>query len=295
MLFVGLTTIFWWGRSMSSPRDMTIKIPLTYNGLGKEIVCEQQLPKELNVVIRDNGEQLRKIKRANLHLNYEITSILNEKQGILNISAEQMRTKVQDQLPGTTKIQRIWPEQIESKYYQQAQKRVAVRVATNISLAAQYQMVGKAKVTPDSIDLYGSSAAIDSIEEVVTQLVQAEQVRESIHEEVGLQVPLHVEVSQTSVELQIQIEQFTEKTLNLPIRVNGAPEGVNMRLFPQTATIVARVGVTHFAYIDENDFEVYCEYPEQATDALAVKVKSKNPAISNIRIFPDKVEYIINK
>jgi hypothetical protein len=47
---------------MSSPRDMFVAIPLVYNGLGQKVVCEQALLETLRVTIRDNGEQLRKIK-----------------------------------------------------------------------------------------------------------------------------------------------------------------------------------------------------------------------------------------
>lgn len=280
---------------MSSPRDMVINIPLVYNGLGQKYICEDVLPGNLKVTIRDNGEQLRKIKRAQLHLDYDIASFVNEKQGVMSISGELIRAKLQDQLPGTSKIQAIWPEQIESTCYEQAQKRVRVEVATDISLAAQHQMVGSIKVVPDSVEVYGNSAAIAQIENLKTQVIRAEEHRESIYKDVALVVPAGMEVSEKSVKVTIPIEQFTEKTLSKPISVVGAPEGVQVRLFPPTAHVVARVGITKFAEINADDVEVYCEYPEQTTDALEVKVKSNNINISNIRVSPVKVEYLINE
>jgi hypothetical protein len=295
LLFVGLTTIFWWGRTMSSPRDMVVAIPLVYNGLGQKVVCEQALPETLRVTIRDNGEQLRKIKTNNIHLDYDIRPLVDEKDGVLTLSAEQLRPKIQDLLPGSTKIQRITPENFSSKFYVQADKVVPVEVVSDIQMATQYQMVGKASATPDSIVLFGSQEALDTIRLVKTKTVRAAQLRENIKETVQLELPKGVQAAQQTVDVVVNTEQFTEKTMTLPIKVKDIPEGMNIRLFPQSAELTLRVGISHFADIDASDIEVYCQYPTHSAAALDVYVACSNPNITHLRISPDKVEYIINK
>ena len=60
LLFVGLVSIFWWGRTMSSPRDINMHVKLAYAGVAERVVFENELPQSIKDIVRFNGMQLRK-------------------------------------------------------------------------------------------------------------------------------------------------------------------------------------------------------------------------------------------
>lgn len=295
LLFVGLVTVFWWGRTLSSPRDLTISIPVTYSGINQQVVFEQTLPQHFHVTIRDNGKQLRQIKKNGNHLDYDLRPLVSENDGQIVLSAENLRQKLQDILPGSTKIQNISPEYFSTNYHKQAQKTVAVRVQENIRVAPQHQLVGTPTAIPDSIQLFGSQEIIDSITYIPTSVITIDQLRDSATVTASLLLPQGIRASHDQVKVHCQAEQFTEKSFTLPISIKDIPDAVSVRLFPQVVEVVARVGVSHFTQVQDSDIQAYCNYPQEATDALNVHIQHTNPYISNIRISPEKVEYMINQ
>lgn len=295
LLFVGLVTGFWWGRTMSSPRDVTIAIPVTYSGIDQQVVFNQALPQILDVTIRDNGKQLRQIKNNAHVLDYDLRAYVSNKEGQIILTAENMRQKLQDLLPGSTKIQKITPEHFTTTYYRQEQKRVPVVVQSHIDLAPQNQLVCAPVVIPDTLVLFGSKEILDSITYIQTQPLYINQLRDSVTVQVPLQIPRGVRVSHQQVKILYLAEQFTEKSFTLPIQVKNAPADIQVRLFPQTVNVVARVGVSHFSQVQASDIEAYCLFPEAYSEALEVRIHTQNPHITNLRISPEKVEYMINQ
>ena len=293
LLFVGLVSIFWWGRTMSSPRDVDLRVSLAYTGVSDQVVFKSELPQSMKIIVRDNGQQLRKIKHQDLHLNINLSPYLSEENGVLALSADVLRPRLQDILPGSTSIQQINPELIESAYYIQQKKTVPVVVQSLVSVAPQHQLVGEPNVTPSSVQVFGSRESIEQIEYISTDSIRISDLREDVNLDVALQVPADVRVSPRSVQVAWKAETFTEKSFTLPVEVLGVPEGKRMRLFPQAVSITVRVGVSHFAHVQEADLKAVCYYPSKPCHALPIELKTDNPYISNVRISPSSVEYMI--
>ena len=162
-LFVGLATFFWWGRAMSSPRDINLHVKLAYAGVAERVVFENELPQSMKIIVRDNGKQLRKIRHQDLNLTINLTPYLSEESGALILTADVLRPRLQDILPGSTIIQQIEPEMIESAYYVQQQKTVPVLLQSQVSVAPQHQLVGEAQLIPSCVQVFGSKQAIEHI------------------------------------------------------------------------------------------------------------------------------------
>ena len=292
LFFVGITCIFWWGRAMSSPRDIDIQIPVSYTG-AEQIVFEQTLPKTLTLSIRDNGRQLRQIAHQHLNLHLNLSPYLSEEEGIITLSADILRPRLQDLLPGSTTILHITPETFESAYYVQQTKLVPVVVQSQITIAPQHQLDGESRIVPNLVQIYGNQDAIDTIHSIMTDTIQVTNLRDSIQLTAKLITPQGIRIHPTTVEVQWKAEPFTEKSFTLPVQVVGMPEGKRTRLFPQQVDVVVRVGISHFSQVQADDLQVICQYPEQQCNALPVELITNNPYISNIRISPSSVEYLI--
>jgi YbbR domain-containing protein len=141
--------------------------------------------------------------------------------------------------------------------------------------------------------VFGSREAIEHIDYILTDSICITELREEVQLNVTLQTPAQVRVSPKTVQVTWKAEPFTEKSFVLPIEVLGVPDGKRVRLFPQQANVTVRVGISHFAHVQEADIKAVCHYPSQPCHALPIELKTDNPYISNIRISPSSVEYII--
>lgn len=295
LLFVGLATLFWWGRAMSSQREVEVKLPVAYANVPAQVVFNTPLPTQLEVVLRDNGRLLRQVQHTKPTVTISLADKLDQTNGTLRLSTDVLRQKIQDNLPGSTNIQQIRPEEITTTYYVEATKKVPVKLCATWTLEQQYQLSVPPILEPAEVDIYGTQEAIDQVDSVYTDSIMVEKVYDTIRRQVALQLPTGIRTQTNTITVAWIAEAFTDKSFILPIEVNNLPEGEVMHLFPQTTTVIARVGISHFQDISAEDIRVVCEYPQQAQTTLLVNIICNNPYITQIRSSIREVEYIIER
>ena len=273
---------------------MRMRIPVTYTDIPSCVSLENNLPESIEIIVRDEGKQLLKVRRQDLHLHINLAVYMQQDCGELALVSEILRPRLLEQLPGSMRLQHISPEEHIVVYTRESSKKVAVRLQASVRMAEQYHLVSAVRLTPDSVEVYGEG--LDSIDYVETDSILVEGLRDTVRKSVSLLVPKGLRLSDRVVEAEWVSEQFTEKGFTLPISVRGIPEGERIRLFPQVADVTVRVGVKHFASVVKEDLELYCDYPrDEEIEYLELQVASSNPHVRNIRIQPHQVEYIIER
>lgn len=295
LVFMAIATLFWWGRTMSSPREVTITLPITYTDIAKNIVFEKDLPVSLDITMRDNGNVLRQINHTRPTIIISLADKLTADNGNLIITADVLRPKIQDILPGSTTIQHIRPELIESAYIRQERKLIPIKLQANWTLDDQYQLAQAPIINPTHVEIFGSQNAIASIDSIPTDTITIFNIKDSVCQNIALQIPQGIRVSPTSTTLTLVPEQFTDKTFTIPIHVDNLPKEETIHLFPQELTITVRVGISHFSQIQSQDFHATCPYPTTEQQTLPVRITHNNPHVTLLRTNTREVEYIIER
>lgn len=296
LMFVGLVTIIWWGRTMSSSmRDAKFTINVIYSGVEDCIQFATPLPSQIEATISDEGRNLRYLSKQNLTITLDLSHYFTEKQGMLTLTGDMIRPRLQDILPGTAIIEQLSPDKFETFYSQQNSKYVPIVLDYNVQCIPQHQLKGKPIQSLDSILIYGSDDMLSSIDNITTSTITLTNISDTVRHTVDLQIPTSVRTKTTLLQVTFISEQFTDKSFTLPIQVLDVPQGEHVRLFPKETTVTVRVGVSSYAQVEASDIVVSCNYPLQVCNALPLEVHSDNPHISNIRIYPSSVEYIIER
>lgn len=291
LLFVGLTSIFWWGRMMSSPRDIEMTIPVTYSGYSDQVIFDCELPKELTLQIHDIGHQLRSLLQKNLSLNIDLSPYIREKQGNVTLSDKELNSLLKKILPSSTSIKQIKPIEIKFGYIVQQCKTVPIKLQAKITPAYQYQFVGNIEVVPSSVQIFGEQSAIDAISSINTEDYQAKDLRTSLNTTLKLIVPSGIRVQPSVVTLKCAVEQLTEKTFTLPVTIENPPADKEIQIYPEEVKVTVRVGLPHYDEISANDLRAFCHYSENGTDELSVELEEYSPYISDFRVSPSSVKY----
>ncbi len=295
-LFLLLATILWFGHALNSMRDREIDIPIVYMDVPENVDFVDSLPHSITVHLRDQGKRLRQYTHESFTpIQINLQAQTQAESGQIQLPSEVIRQRVADQLQGTTRLQRIFPENISVGYYKQHQKRVPIRLSADIHLAETYQLVCEPVLSPSSILIFGDKNTLDTITEVQTEAIQIEDVKDTMTLNLHLQKIPTIRFSQPNVQLQLTAESFTEKQFTLPIQIVGTPEGERLRLFPPTADVRVRVSVKHFHAVTEQDLRVECTYPQGDVSHLPLQLQYNSPYITHGRINPTEVEYIIEK
>jgi hypothetical protein len=295
ILFVGLSTLVWWGRAMSSQRELTLKLPIEYTDVPTQVVFEQPLPHYLEITLRDNGRLLRQIQHTKPHILMPLEEKLRDSHGTLQLSADFIRPKIQDVLPGSTSIQHIHPEEISSIFHIEATKRVPIKLRAQWTMETQHQLITQPELTPSIVEIYGTQEAIDAIDTITTDSIYVEKIVDTVHRELALVIPVGIRTATTATKVTWKSEQFTDKSFNIPIQIENQPKDEVIHIFPPITTVTARVGISHFADVTADDIRAVCTYPEHIQSTLPVEIRHNNPYITKIRSSVREVEYIIER
>lgn len=295
LLFVILATIIWYGHAMVTQRDGKISVHIDYLGISNDVAFTDSLPRILELEVRDAGGRLRAYRGHQLNIEFDLTSQLMSEEGEIRLSTDIIRRGLSDILLGTTKLQHVSPEVIHSTYYRQQEKIVPVEAVYDLTLAAQHQLSCPVRIIPDSIAIYGTRRQLDAVESVKTERIEIANVADSVIVKAPLVAIPKIRFALPEITLAAYAELYTEKAFVLPIQTEGVPEGERLQLFPQEANIVARVSVANFTQVAESDIVAYCQYPQTNNKLLEVKVRYSNSYITNIRVVPHTVEYLIEK
>jgi hypothetical protein len=296
LMFVGLVTIIWWGRTMSSSlRESKITIDINYSGVEDCILFSTPLPSQIQITVSDEGRNLRQLAKQHIGITLDLTNYFSEKQGYITLSTDFLLPHLQKVLPSTAIVENIDLETNEFKYQYQSTKIVPVILHYDVQCANQHQLMGKPILSMDSVAIFGTDFVLSGINSLHTDTIRITNLQDTLSQRVNLSIPNNTRSKASSVLVTFQAEQFTDKSFDIPIHVQDVPANERVQLFPETTTITVRVGVSSYAQVEASDLTAICQYPQEECDVLPIQIQTDNPYISNIRSYPSTVEYIIEK
>ncbi len=293
--FVVFATLIWYAHAMSSVRSAIVPVAVTYSGVPENVLLSDSLPKTIHLELRDAGRRLKVYGTNPLSFSFNIGEQIKGEAGTFTLSSDVIHHAVNSLLQGTTKLQAIIPEQIVGSYTRQHSKKVPIRLVTDITPAAQYQLVGSPTLLTDKVTIFGSTKQLSTVDTVSTELLELKDLKDSVTTTIALTPIPNIRFAQNEVSVQVIAEQFTEKVFVKPISTKHVPEGKFLRLFPTEVTVMLRVGVAHFNDIDEQEVEITCDYPKTEMDKLPVHISCSNPFVTTMRTNPAAVEFLIEQ
>jgi hypothetical protein len=109
---------------------------------------------------------------------------------------------------------------------------------------------------------------------------------------------MRVKFSTDKVNIKGDVEKFTEATLTLLVEIQNLPEGYTISLIPEEVEVLFNIGLSDYNKINQNDFKIVCDYSRTAKDGLTYlipEVSSKPDMVSEIKIVPNQIEFLLKK
>ncbi len=172
-------------------------------------------------------------------------------------------------------------------------KVVPIAFRPDLKMQRQYGLYGIPTIDPATVTIYGPEEIIDTVRAVRTVMVSKTNVSESFSESVPLDMlGGRIRCNTKEVRVTVEVEKYTEKDIEVPIRVADNPK---LRFFPETLSVKCLVAMKDYATIVPEDFTVAIdkEQLEALQPLLDVRLASWPNTIQILSTHPDKVEYLI--
>lgn len=298
LVFLFLSASFWFINALNEERELTMNLALVYKGMPSDISFDDKLPLELTVKLKDQGVNLwtyvvNRPRKVEMEINHEF-----REQGIIGINSTMLRRAVSELVLPSTQVQLLSPENTAVRYHRLHARKVPVKLNATIHPADQFMLNSALRVIPDSLIVYGSRAMLARIGEVETQPWIVNDLKDTLSAELALVPDDSLRYAIHQVKVVASAEMFTEKIVNIPVQIINQPEELTVRSFPAEVRAVFNIAVSQFKNYRPGDIQVVIDYNELSSTKVEkrrLRISSQQPYITNIRIKPEEVEFLLEE
>ncbi len=174
-------------------------------------------------------------------------------------------------------------------------KNIKISALLDLSYKSQFSLYDFT-IIPEYITVYGPQQILDTLKVLSTDRIHIEKLDgdKKIPVSVHNPYPGMLRLLPPKVIVQLNVEKYTEQRLQVPIDVSGIhPE---IRTFPTTASVNFNVFLRDYEKIHVSQFQLVPNDKNidlRQVKTLRLELTSFPKEISNIRIVPPEVEFII--
>jgi YbbR domain-containing protein len=284
MVCIGIALCFWVLNRLSTKFRKTTPIQLEYfTPMGKAL--RMTPPQYANVSWQGTGWDLLTGSEPRIALTVEADSI--QTFYLRTIAAQQLGTDVFS----------VSPEQITVEIEDITTKSVAVEAVTALSFWKGFDLADDIQFTPSVIAVEGAKSVLENLNSLKTDTLRFQKLQDTVLTTIKLAPIPILKFGKNEVSAQISVEQFTEKSLFVPLTIRNAPQ--RLQIFPNKIKLDCTVALSRYASLSGENFTA-------VVDLKNVDVKSKNNTVAivllqqpsfvrNVKFSPQSVEFYFEK
>ena len=291
--FILISFIIWFFKKFSKEYQEEIKMKIEIIDVPKSYIISSISDSILNLNLKATGFQFLYYYFLDntIKISFQKAAYSNN-IGFLEIASQ--FNKLQEQLLGDTQILSFFPSEIKISYQPEFSKIVPV-VIPKFNLDVGYSIT-RVKLNPDSIIVTGPENILDNFDHVDLNYKNELPIKSNLIQKIPvIQKEKKLNYNYTEVNVELFVDLFSEKNLNIPISVSNFPKDMVLKLFPSEVELVFSSTISNLKIIKPSDFKVGFNYDSIDKGKKTAEIKLLNvPATAdNIRLNPKNVFFLI--
>lgn len=292
-----LAALAWLFTNLSNPYTFTVKRVISYKNIPQKRAFHSLQSDTVAVTVNGTGWQMlfSKMNDDNRALNVDLHSLETNNYVALNSQIRQVSIngEVHD-------VVSFNPDTLYFDFLNRSVKRVPIKLVSDIKYQKQFAQSNNSVIKPAYVTLDGPSNRIDKITEWQTDSLSADKVNETIRTKIGLQPPNegNITVYPKAVDVIVPVDEYTEKTLLIPVKLLNNTDYYNVKIFPQKVKVTFLTSLKRYTEIDENFFEADADldlWKNQGYSTLPVKLTRMPSFCRIISVNPPNIDFIVKK
>lgn len=293
-----LAVVAWLVVTFSRTYNFKVKQVLAYKNAPKKRAFHSLQSDTVDVTVKGTGWQMLVSKMNNMNSAIKVDLRSLEYQDYLLLS-EQIRAINRSKVY-KHEIVAFDPDTLYFDFSHRRVKRVPVQLAMKLKYEQQFSQSDDIIITPRYITISGPSNVIDKITSWKTDSLKAENVSESISTRIKL-APVkegNIGIYPNSVQVKIPVAEFTEKTIEVPVKLVNNREYYRVNLLPKKVKVTFTTALNKYAGMNEEYFEAEADlnmWKSYGYKMLPVKITQLPDYCRVVKIEPQNVDFIIKK
>jgi len=207
---------------------------------------------------------------------------------------------VNKQLESSQKVISVKPDTLYFDFTQRTVKKVPIKLVKEINFVKQYDISNEVKLNPKYVTVTGPIEELDKISAWATDTLKLDHVQSSSTARIAMQHSTHKNVSifPSSVEVKLPVDEFTEKTVEVPLKIINNRNYNSIKLYPKKIKVTFLVALSNYNQVDDNFIQATVNADEWLNlqhSQFKVKITEFPDYCKLISVSPSKVDFVIEK
>jgi len=292
-----LALVAWVFATLSGRNNFTVQQTLIFKNAPQRRAFKALQPDTVEVTMQGTGWQMvfSRMHLANQPLTIDLHTLEHRNFIALNTQIAQINRKMDME----HKIIAFNPDTLYFDFTNRMVRKIKVQPVLNVTYQPQYAPADNIIVNPAYVTINGPASVISKINSWKTDTLKATQVNENIKAYMPLQSSRegNISVYPKTVQVFVPVDEFTEKTLKIPVRLINNPNYANVKYFPQQITIKFTTPLSRYAQVDEDFFEATADFSlwQQGYSVLPVNLVRVPAYCRVVSIQPRNIDFLVNK
>jgi hypothetical protein len=292
-----IAALFWLLLVLTKDYDSSVHVKISYSNFPPGLIPVNRLPDKFFVNIKASGYDLISLDEDS-EVNIDVASVLGPEKGLRKISSRMLLRDVAQQLGDDISILSIRPDTVVFDLSFSSTVKLPVKPNLDISFDRQYDSIGGVQLNPDSVTANIPVSYLGTIKNIETEKIRAASLRAPLKTKVKLIQPEGVSLDTLETEVLLQVERFTEGTVEVPVKLINVPQGLTIKIYPDKVTVKYLVSLSHYSEIKPEMFLVITDASSASSDndeKLEVEIRNWPAGLRSVTYQPQQVDFILKK
>ena len=207
--------------------------------------------------------------------------------------------QINRQLETSQQVISVKPDTLFFDFSRRTNKRVPIKLISKLEFAPQHGIAKEIKLTPSYVNISGPQEELEKIHIWHTDSLKLSNIKENVETRVNVlrNAISNVSIYPNNVGVKLTVDEFTEKTIEVPLTILNNKEYYDVKLYPKKVKITLLVALSNYAKADNNLKAVVDlnEWKVLKHNRLGVKVTTLPEFSKLVSISPSNVDFIIEK
>lgn len=277
------------------------KVGITYKNVPLDLVIPPSKNFNLTVTTKGSGFEIlyNSLSKKYVQIDFQNDIESSENEFIWYYLSNQLQLKAA--FKSQLEVVDVFPKKISIGYEKEYSKKIPVKLNSLVTFSPGYDLAKPYKTIPDSVLVVGSQIDLDTINFIDTEVVTLNKLQTDFEGVAKLISPIsetQIKLSHSNVITKIEVDKFTEGTVEVPVLIKNLPQNVSINYFPKYISVTYYLPLSDYGKFQASDFKIECDYMKSQnsdfTFMIAELVKIPK-SVKKARLSSDKVEFIFLK
>lgn len=288
----------WFFMALGNKYPYTVETEIVYTNEPQGKAFKALQPDRVKLEVEGTGWQLL---FSRLRINPQSISISLEKLNKSNfVSLSQQLVAINKQLETSQKVKSINPDTLYFDFSKRRNKRVPVKLISNLSFVPQYGINDQIQLFPAYVNISGPQEELAKIDKWDTDTLKLPDLQHSVSTRIKIKKNQNGNISiyPTAIGVKIPVDEFTEKTVTVPLVITNNTDYYNVKLYPRQVKVTFMVALSSYEDVNEDFINAVVDMKEwkiYGHNQFSIKLNRFPNYCKLVSIVPNKINFIIEK